>query len=172
MNSKRFIVVCFLVAALAALLFTERGTARMAPPGAPQAAAAPQDGAAAKPQETPPAAAGAPAAAATQKTAPFDSAQKQPEADRKSAGCISCHTYDKEYEPYSMHPFGPDNIGCSDCHGGNFEVMRPEGTNRGDRAFEDAKNQAHVQPKFPKLWERNGKYSAGNPERLYTAWNK
>ena len=60
-----------------------------------------------------------------------------------------------------MHPFGPNNIGCADCHGGNFSVTRPEGSNRGDKAFDEAKKQAHVQPKNPKWFERDGGVTVG-----------
>jgi hypothetical protein len=170
MNSKRFIVVCFVLAAAVAFLLTSQSATGMVAPGARAGAAAAQDE---KPQEAAPAAKeGAPAQEMPKSNAPFDSGQKQAEADRKSAGCITCHTYDKEAEPASMHPFGPDNIGCSDCHGGNFEVTRPEGTNRGDKAFEDAKKQAHVHPKNKELWKVDGEYSAGNPKRLYTRWQQ
>lgn len=154
MNSKRFIVVCFLVAVVIVAFCMDRGVSGKAAPGAQEGTAE------AKPGET------------QEKKGPFDPAQKQAEADAKSAGCITCHTYDKEAEPYSMHPFGPDNIGCADCHGGNFEVMRPDGTNRGDKAFEDAKNKAHIHPRYPENWMRDGKYSSANPERLYTWWGR
>ncbi len=133
---------------------------------------------AAGPQE--PAAAPAAAPAATKQAAPaakpaekvippgsFDSGQKQAEADRKSAGCVSCHGFDKESEPFSMHPFGPDNIGCADCHGGGFDVMKPEGTKHGDSAFEDAKRKAHVQPRNPEAWYGNEKGDgSANPVRM------
>src|SRR4051794_10539062 len=141
-HTKRIIAVGFFALIALAVLLTGRGTAIFAAPeSAPQDAQAP---------------AAAPAAQADpaktekmEKKGAFDSAQKQDEADRKSAGCVSCHTYDKESEPLSMHPFGPANIGCADCHGGDFGVMRPEGGNRGDKAFDEAKHKAHVQPLHP-----------------------
>src|SRR5882672_8848893 len=45
--------------------------------------------------------------------------QPQAEADRKSAGCISCHT--QTDEP-TMHATGTVRLGCADCHGGNANV--------------------------------------------------
>ena len=72
-------------------------------------------------------------------------------------GCLKCHD---KIEP--MHKFGPtatldkldhgkDALGlsCTACHGGN-----PVATE---------KNAAHVQPRFPRQWEDNGKFRI--PER-------
>ncbi len=167
-HTKRFIAVGFFVAVAIAAVVTSRGAATLAAPGGPPGA-----------QEPAPAAAPAQGAPAADKPAekpapkgPFDSAQKQEEADRKSAGCVSCHTFDKEAEPYSMHPLGPNNIGCADCHGGDFSVMKPEGTDRGNKSFDDAKKAAHVHPKNPGWWERDGDYSSANPVRLYAKMNQ
>ena len=51
--------------------------------------------------------------------------QSQEEADRKSAGCITCHT--STDEP-TMHPSKGVHIGCTDCHGGNFSISVSAGT--------------------------------------------
>jgi hypothetical protein len=72
-------------------------------------------------------------------------------------GCLKCHD---KIEP--MHKFGPtatldkldhgkDALGlsCTACHGGN-----PIATE---------KDSAHVRPRFPREWERNGKFKI--PER-------
>ncbi|HYW71527.1 MAG TPA: hypothetical protein VE961_10850, partial [Pyrinomonadaceae bacterium] len=72
-------------------------------------------------------------------------------------GCLKCHA---QIEP--MHRFGPtatldklengkDALGltCTACHGGN-----PVAT---------TKEEAHVQPRFPREWMRNGKFRV--PER-------
>jgi hypothetical protein len=75
--------------------------------------------------------------------------QTQAEADTKSAGCVTCH---KAIEP--MHASAAVKLGCTDCHGGDA------------RATE--KNRAHVLPRNPEFWVRNGKPSSANPERLYT----
>src|SRR2546422_2823303 len=42
--------------------------------------------------------------------------QLREEADRKSSGCISCHT--STDEP-TMHPTKTVHLGCTDCNGGN-----------------------------------------------------
>src|SRR3977135_55363 len=42
--------------------------------------------------------------------------ESQEEADRRSSGCISCHT--STDEP-TMHPTKTVHIGCTDCHGGD-----------------------------------------------------
>jgi hypothetical protein len=76
--------------------------------------------------------------------------------------CVSCHG---QIEP--MHKYGTtetleklkdgkDAVGltCTACHGGN-----PVAT---------TKEQAHVQPMFPREWRRDGKYTGANPERSNT----
>jgi hypothetical protein len=81
----------------------------------------------------------------------------QPIAPSSLEGCLKCHD---KIEP--MHRFGPtatldtldngkDALGltCTACHGGN-----PVAT---------AKDEAHVQPRFPKEWMRDGKFRV--PER-------
>jgi hypothetical protein len=80
----------------------------------------------------------------------------------KVEGCVACHGF---IEP--MHKYGPtetlekikdgkDALGlsCTACHGGN-PVSR-------------LKEEAHVQPKYPREWRRNGKYTGANPERSNT----
>src|SRR5688500_17061568 len=77
-------------------------------------------------------------------------------------GCISCHG---KIEP--MHKYGTtgaldqlkdgrDALGlsCTACHGGN-----PVATKKED---------AHVRARFPKQWQRDGKYTGANPERTNT----
>lgn len=161
-QTKRFIAVGFFLAVVLAAAMTSRGTATFAASGGlrPTAASAQDEGGQAAGDQK------AAAPEKMEKKGGFDAGQKQADADAKSAGCITCHAFDKEQEPLSMHPFGPDNIGCADCHGGNYEVTRPEGTDRGDKAFEQAKKSAHVQPKYPEFWERKGKQTAANPIRL------
>src|ERR1700730_13479985 len=43
----------------------------------------------------------------------------QEEADRKSSGCIGCHT--STDEP-TMHPTKTVQLGCTDCHGGDSSI--------------------------------------------------
>src|SRR6266480_1848511 len=66
---------------------------------------------------------------APQEAGPFRG-QSQEEGDRKSSGCISCHT--STDEP-TMHPTKTVHLECTDCHGGNSSVsvevwqeMQPE----------------------------------------------
>lgn len=80
----------------------------------------------------------------------------QEEADRRSAGCNDCHTGIED-----MHN-GKITLGCIDCHGGNAEARLPQGAAPGAAAYEEAKKQAHVQPKYPEFWK-----SAANPQRPY-----
>ncbi len=66
--------------------------------------------------------------------------QSRADADRKSAGCIECHTGIED-----MHESPHVVLGCTDCHGGN---ATPGLTMR----------KAHVAPNNPALWE-----SSANP---------
>jgi hypothetical protein len=88
-------------------------------------------------------------------------------------GCITCHA---EIEP--MHKYGTtetleklngdkDAVGltCTGCHGGN---PVPRKTTDNTRDYDRVKNEAHVRPRFPDEWRRDGKYSAANPERTNT----
>ena len=70
--------------------------------------------------------------------------------EEKSAGCMTCHA---GIEP--MHASSAVRLGCTDCHGGD--------------ATQRTKALAHVHPRFPEIWSRNGRYSSANPERSYTA---
>ena len=77
-------------------------------------------------------------------------------------GCVACHA---KIEP--MHKYGPtgaldqlkdgkDALGlsCTACHGGN--------------PVANTKEEAHVRARFPKQWQRDGKYTGANPERTNT----
>jgi hypothetical protein len=87
--------------------------------------------------------------------------QNQADADRKSAGCMTCHT---KTDSQSMHTATTVKLGCVDCHGGQVEVRAPEGASQGSPAYEAAKQQAHVLPKDTKLWS-----TSANPVHVYTA---
>lgn len=97
----------------------------------------------------------------------------QAQAAPRLEGCISCHG---EIEP--MHKYGAtetleklkdgkDAVGltCTACHGGNPE---PRKTSDDPKEIERIKNEAHVRPRFPNEWRRDGKYTGANPERTYT----
>ena len=78
--------------------------------------------------------------------------QTQAEAERKSAGCKSCHT--SEDAP-TMHPNARIAIGCTDCHGGNAEVSVAAGTSPTSSEYQDAEHKAHPQPKHRELLKRS-----------------
>lgn len=82
------------------------------------------------------------------------------QVDQKSKGCRSCHT---EIDSPSMHKSPAVHIGCVDCHGGNPDIFVPIGAVIGSAPYEDAKNKAHVLPKYPEVWK-----TSANPERTYT----
>lgn len=65
-----------------------------------------------------------------------------------------------------MHIAKTVKLGCIDCHGGRVEVALPAGAEKGSPAYEEAKRQAHVQPRFPDAWK-----SSANPVRSYTLLN-
>jgi hypothetical protein len=73
--------------------------------------------------------------------------QTQEEADRKSKGCLKCHTGIE-----SMHKSPAVKLGCTDCHGGNAEAR--------------TRGQAHIKPRDERRWP-----SAANPARTYTLLN-
>src|SRR5260370_2886600 len=104
-----------------------------------------------------------PAGGARQDAAPFRG-QSQEEANRKSAGCISCHT--STDEP-TMHPTKTVHIGCADCHGGNSSISIASGVAPNSPEYNSAKEKAHVQPR-----DASFKNRSALPERTYTKWLK
>ncbi len=86
--------------------------------------------------------------------------RKQPkaEAERKSAGCVSCHT---ATDQRTMHASESVVLGCSDCHGGD-PTVRADGA-PGSAPYLQAQRRAHVLPKDEKLWA-----GSANPKRSYT----
>jgi hypothetical protein len=86
--------------------------------------------------------------------------QSQADADKKSAGCMSCHT---KTDSQSMHTSTAVKLGCIDCHGGNNEVRAPEGATAGAPAYDAAKKQAHITPRDPAIWK-----TSANPPLSYT----
>ena len=95
--------------------------------------------------------------------------QKPKPAITPEAGCESCHT---ATDQPTMHRNPAVVISCTDCHGGDASVKRPEGAEyKGARAADylEALSRAHVQPRLPREW---GWPSAANPERSYTLLNR
>jgi hypothetical protein len=104
-------------------------------------------------------------AAAQEKTLDsFFRGQSQEEVDRKSGGCISCHT--STDEP-AMHPTKTVKLGCTDCHGGNSSISVAAGIAPNSPEYNSAKEKAHVQPRNAAFRNR-----ANLPERAYTLWLK
>jgi len=88
--------------------------------------------------------------------------QSQAEVDQKSAGCVSCH---QGIEP--MHASPAVRLGCTDCHGGNSQAGVVAGSSQDAAAYDQVKKQAHVQPRHPEFWQKDGKPTSANPERTY-----
>src|SRR3989449_5198132 len=88
--------------------------------------------------------------------------QSQEEADRKSSGCISCHT--STDEP-TMHPTKTVHLGYTDCHGGNFSSSVESRTARNSPEYSSAKEKAHIQPRDASFRNRSNL-----PERTFTKW--
>ena len=88
--------------------------------------------------------------------------QSQDEADRKSIGCITCHS--SSDEP-TMHPSKAVHLGCTDCHGGNSTTALASSAKSGSPEYIAIKEKAHVQPRDPLFKNRSA-----IPERVYTKW--
>ena len=75
--------------------------------------------------------------------------QTSAQQSSKSLGCTAsgCHN---GIEP--MHKSPAVKLGCTDCHGGDATASNKE--------------QAHIQPRYPKQWP-----TSANPERTYTLLN-
>jgi hypothetical protein len=96
--------------------------------------------------------------------APSFRGQSQQEADRKSTGCITCHT--STDEP-TMHLTKTVFLGCTDCHGGNSSISVAASATPNSAEYNAAKEKAHVQPRDPSFKDRSAL-----PERTYTKWLK
>ena len=108
--------------------------------------------------------AGSKASARAAQDAPSFQGQSQEEADRKSSGCITCHT--STDEP-TMHPTKTVHLGCTDCHGGNSSILAAAGAAPNSSEYNSAKEKAHVLPHDPSFKNR-----FALPERTYTKWLK
>jgi len=88
--------------------------------------------------------------------------QTQAEADRKSAGCLTCHA---GIDEPTMHPTRTVRLGCTDCHGGDAAASTATGVARDSAQYEQVKRKAHVQPRDPEF-----ALGAGRVQRPYTRW--
>ncbi|GJL91849.1 hypothetical protein [Hyphococcus sp.] len=98
--------------------------------------------------------------------APTPVYQTREQADAKSAGCLTCHTATDA--PTMHNPTADLRIGCTDCHGGNPSVMAA-GLTIHTEAYDDARDRAHVLPRYPETW--HFPHSA-NPKHSYALLNK
>jgi hypothetical protein len=90
--------------------------------------------------------------------------QSQAEADRKSVGCVSCHT---ATDSRTMHTTDTVRLGCIDCHGGDANIAITPGTSAGSAEYEHAKKTAHPRPRFEEFAR-----TSANPVRAYAKWLK
>jgi hypothetical protein len=70
-------------------------------------------------------------------------------AEAASAGCRSCHL---ETDRPTMHASPAVVLGCADCHGGDASASAPADAEPGSAAYAEAKQRAHVPPRFPESW--------------------
>jgi hypothetical protein len=97
-----------------------------------------------------------------QEPTPARSGESGEEAERKSAGCITCHS---PMDEATMHPSKTVQLGCTDCHGGDSSTGVAPGSAKNSPGYLSAKSKAHVHPRDPIF--RNG---GSLPERTYTKW--
>lgn len=97
---------------------------------------------------------------------PAPASQSAGQVEAKSEGCMSCHT---ETDRKTMHQSPAVKLGCTDCHGGDSEVVRPDGTQQGEESYRQAMNDAHILPRYPDEWDTP---NSDNPERTYTLLNR
>src|SRR4051812_8570680 len=100
------------------------------------------------------------------RAAPAPRTQEWPDAEAKSAGCVSCHSAS---DAHTMHRSPAVILGCVDCHGGNPAIRRPEGAEHGTPAYFAAQGRAHVLPRYPETWHYP---SSANPARTYALHNR
>ena len=81
---------------------------------------------------------------------------------QQTSGCLACHG---QTDSPSMHTTGTVHLSCTDCHGGKADVQPPAGAQKGSGPYEQAKKQAHPQPRLRDLWK-----TSANPVRPYTRW--
>jgi hypothetical protein len=95
--------------------------------------------------------------------------QTDDEVDAKNTGCVSCHT---QNDAPTMHLSRSVRLACVDCHGGQSNVVVGDAV-PGSSSYNEVKNKAHVQPKYPEAWRNiEGKSTAANPQHSYTLLNK
>jgi hypothetical protein len=102
--------------------------------------------------------------AAQQDAANSTRGQSQQEAERKSAGCISCHA---PMDEATMHPTKTVQLGCIDCHGGDSSASVVAGAAANSPDYLAAKQKAHIQPRDPIFRNRGA-----TPQDVFAKWLK
>ena len=100
------------------------------------------------------------------RAAPAPRTQEWRDAEAKSQGCQSCHT---DSDAHTMHRSPAVVLGCTDCHGGNPRITRPEGAQQNTAPYFEAQTRAHVLPRYPASWHFP---SSANPTRTYALMNR
>src|SRR5512133_2327448 len=88
--------------------------------------------------------------------------QTKEQATAKSRSCLGCHDGIED-----AHASDAVKLGCTDCHGGDANVAVPKGAARESAEYKQAMNAAHILPRFPENWTRDGRPSSSNPENSY-----
>ncbi len=88
--------------------------------------------------------------------------QSHKDAERKSAGCITCHS---PMDEATMHPTRTVEIGCTDCHGGNSSASVVAGTPSNSAEYLAAKQKAHVASHDPVFRNRGAV-----PQAIFAKW--
>ena len=83
-------------------------------------------------------------------------------AQRKSSGCISCHS---PMDQATMHPSKTVQLGCTDCHGGDSTAGIASGAPTDSAEYSAAKQKAHIQPRDPAFPNRGGM-----PQDIFAKW--
>ena len=98
---------------------------------------------------------------------PAPEKQSQADADKKSAGCVTCHTAS---DRHTMHANPAVVLGCTDCHGGNATIEKITGSeydSKDEKAHRDylsAMSKAHVLPRYPDLTWPSDMYLEGSDQ--------
>ncbi len=88
--------------------------------------------------------------------------QSSEAAQRKSAGCITCHW---PMDEATMHATKTVQLGCTDCHGGDPSAGVAAGAPTNSPGYLAAKQRAHVQPRDPIFRTRGA-----SPQDIFTKW--
>ena len=90
--------------------------------------------------------------------------QSHEDAQRKSTGCITCHS---PMDEATMHPTKTVELGCTDCHGGNSAESVSAGASPNSPEYTAAKEKAHVHPRDASFRNRGA-----IPQDVYAKWLK